>query len=53
MTAEEAANAANAMHPEIAIPMHYGSIVGSMSAAEKFRTLAKAAIEILTPQSPD
>ncbi len=40
MTAEEAAEAAKAIKPEIAIPMHYGKIVGSREDAERFRKLA-------------
>lgn len=37
MTAEEAIAAANAMKPEVAIPMHYGTIVGDARDAEKFQ----------------
>jgi len=37
MTAEEAIEAANAFQPQIAIPMHYGEIVGSQKDAEKFK----------------
>jgi L-ascorbate metabolism protein UlaG (beta-lactamase superfamily) len=48
MTAEEAAEAANTIHPEIAIPMHFGSIVGSASDAETFKRLADVPVEILT-----
>lgn len=47
MTAEEAAKAVNEFKPKIAIPMHYGSIVGQSSDAEKFRSLAKVKVEIL------
>ncbi len=36
MTAEQAAQAALAINPRLAIPMHYGSIVGDASDAEKF-----------------
>src|SRR3972149_5093324 len=36
MTAEEAVRAALDIKPKIAIPMHYGSIVGSKSDAQKF-----------------
>jgi L-ascorbate metabolism protein UlaG (beta-lactamase superfamily) len=47
MTAEEAAQAANTINPKVAIPMHYGEIVGSEKDAEKFKTLAKCKVEIL------
>ncbi|MEM5799318.1 MAG: MBL fold metallo-hydrolase [Candidatus Aenigmatarchaeota archaeon] len=36
MTAEEAIEAANSIKPKIAIPMHYGSIVGSKKDAMVF-----------------
>ncbi len=41
MTAEEAAEAANALNPKIAVPMHYGAIVGSVADAKKFKSLVK------------
>jgi L-ascorbate metabolism protein UlaG (beta-lactamase superfamily) len=41
MTAEEAAEAAAALKPKIAVPMHYGAIVGSDSDAQKFKSLVK------------
>ncbi len=41
MTAEEAAQAAKMIKPKIAIPMHYGAIVGSVKDAEKFKELVK------------
>lgn len=48
MTAEEAAQAAAAIKPRIAVPMHYGSIVGSDADAEKFKSLVKGVqVEIL------
>jgi len=40
MTPEEAAKAVILFKPNIAIPMHYGSIVGSKSDAERFKSLA-------------
>ena len=40
MTAEEAAEAVKAIKPEIAVPMHYGSIVGSLEDAKRFEELA-------------
>lgn len=47
MTAEEAADAANIIMPKIAVPMHYGSIVGAKSDAERFRSLCRCKAEIL------
>lgn len=41
MTAEEAAEAAAALNPKIAVPMHYGAIVGSEADAKKFKSLVK------------
>lgn len=41
MTAEEAAEAAAAINPKIAVPMHYGAIVGSEEDARKFKSLVK------------
>lgn len=41
MTAEEAAEAAAIIKPTLAIPIHYGSIVGSASDAEKFIKLCE------------
>ena len=42
MTAEEAAEAAAVLHPKIAVPMHYGAIVGSDADAQKFKSLVKS-----------
>ena len=36
MTAAEAANAANKIHPRLVIPTHYGSIVGTKEMASEF-----------------
>lgn len=47
MTAEEAAKAALDIKPKIAIPMHYGSIVGSDADAKKFAELLKGKIEVV------
>ncbi len=43
MNAEEAAEAVNSFKPKVAIPMHYGKIVGSKADAEKFKELVKEA----------
>ncbi len=47
MTAEEAAKACNAFKPKIAVPMHWGSIVGGKSDAERFKELCEAEVRIL------
>ncbi|MBI4738897.1 MBL fold metallo-hydrolase [Candidatus Woesearchaeota archaeon] len=47
MTAQEAANAVNTFRPRLAIPMHYGSIVGSLDDAHKFKELAQVSVEVL------
>jgi len=49
MTAEEAAKAAEAIKPEVAIPMHYGEIVGSERDAERFKELTSVQVTILKP----
>ncbi|MEW6527286.1 MAG: MBL fold metallo-hydrolase [Spirochaetota bacterium] len=47
MTAEEAAQAAMAIKPKVAIPMHYGAIVGTIADAKKFEKLLKGKIEVV------
>lgn len=47
MNAEEAARAAETIKPGIAIPMHYGSIVGSPDDAERFKELYSGKTVIL------
>lgn len=47
MTAEEAVKAALDIKPKIAIPMHYGAIVGSDSDAKKFAELLKGKVEVV------
>ncbi|MCE5312475.1 MAG: MBL fold metallo-hydrolase [Nitrospiraceae bacterium] len=47
MTADEAANAALDIKPKVAVPMHYGSIVGSSSDAKKFAELLKGKIPVV------
>ena len=42
MNAEEASEAAAIIKPTIAIPMHYGTIIGSKADAEKFMKLCEA-----------
>lgn len=47
MTADEAVSAALTINPQIAIPMHYGSIVGSEKDAEKFAKALEGKIEVI------
>ncbi len=47
MTADEAVRAALDMKPKVAIPMHYGSIVGSEKDAKKFADSLKGKIEVV------
>jgi len=51
MTADEAVKACEAIQPKLAIPMHYGAIVGSAADAETFRRGVKCRVEVLTPGS--
>lgn len=51
MNAMEAAQAVNTIKPQLAIPIHFGDIVGSKADAEKFATLVNVAqIKILQPE---
>jgi len=47
MTSEEAAKAVNMITPKVAIPMHYGAIVGNERDAYNFEKRAKCKVEIL------
>ncbi len=47
MTAEEAAEAVEMIKPKLAIPMHYGAIVGSPTDADLFEEVAGCDVEIL------
>lgn len=47
MDAQEAAMAANTIRPKVAVPFHYGSVVGSKADAEKFKKLCEVPVEIL------
>jgi L-ascorbate metabolism protein UlaG (beta-lactamase superfamily) len=49
MDAREAAEAANTIKPKIAIPMHWGSIVGNSQDADTFLKLCKCKVEIKKP----
>ena len=47
MTADEAVKAALAIQPKLAIPMHYGAIVGDESDAERFKDALKGKVDVL------
>jgi len=47
MTADEAVKAALDIKPKVAIPMHYGSIVGDKNDAKKFADGLKGKIEVV------
>ncbi|HOV73715.1 MAG TPA: MBL fold metallo-hydrolase [Candidatus Hydrogenedentes bacterium] len=47
MTAEEAVRAALDINPAIAIPMHYGAIVGQPDDAVRFRDLLKGKVDVV------
>ena len=47
MTADEAVQAVSKIRPNVAIPMHFGTIVGSDTDAEKFKKMAKCEVHIL------
>ncbi len=53
MDPEEAGGLVRAMSPRLAVPMHYGFVVGSPGDAERFRAAAApVAVETLTPTNP-
>jgi len=47
MTAEEAAKAANLIEPQVAIPMHWGNLIGTQADAENFKKHCKCKTTIL------
>jgi L-ascorbate metabolism protein UlaG (beta-lactamase superfamily) len=47
MDAEQAAKAANLIKPRLAIPMHWGTVVGSQADAQRFRELCQVEVRIL------
>ena len=49
MTAAEAAAAANKIKPSLAIPIHFGDIVGSDSDAARFESLCEVPVKVLKP----
>ncbi len=46
-TAEEAVKATLDINPQVAIPMHYGAIVGSKADAERFARALKGKVEVV------
>jgi L-ascorbate metabolism protein UlaG (beta-lactamase superfamily) len=51
MTSKEAANAVEKIKPKIAIPMHYGTLVGSENDAKKFKDMVKSCkVQILAKE---
>jgi len=50
MNPEEAAEAAEIIGPEIAVPCHYGDIVGSEEDARRFASLYSGKTRIMNPQ---
>lgn len=48
MNVKEAASLINTIEPQIAIPTHYGDIVGKLEDADLFRKLVKESIEVKT-----
>lgn len=46
MTLEEAIKAAELIEPDLAIPMHYGKILGSVAEANRFQNLLKEKLSV-------
>ncbi len=51
MTAQEAVEAVKIIEPKVAIPMHFGAIVGSRQDAVAFQKAASCRVEILEKES--
>jgi L-ascorbate metabolism protein UlaG (beta-lactamase superfamily) len=49
MNAQEAAEAINKIKPDVAVPMHWGSVVGSRRDAEDFKKFCECRVEIKEP----
>ena len=47
MTSDEAVEAALAINPALAIPMHYGAIVGDSTDADNFKAKLQGKVEVL------
>ncbi|MBF0566998.1 MAG: MBL fold metallo-hydrolase [Nitrospirae bacterium] len=52
MTASEAARAVLDIKPKVAIPMHYGTIVGSIADAKTFADKLKGKVEVVILKAP-
>jgi L-ascorbate metabolism protein UlaG (beta-lactamase superfamily) len=53
MNVPEAAGLARSINPRLAVPMHFGYVVGSPSDAGRFRDAARPVpVEVLTPTNP-
>lgn len=53
MDATEAAGLVKAMKPRIAVPMHYGFVVGERGDGERFKKeAAPVEVQLLTPTNP-
>jgi L-ascorbate metabolism protein UlaG (beta-lactamase superfamily) len=53
MDVPQAAGLAKAINPQLAVPMHYGFVVGGASDGERFAAEADpVAVEIMTPTNP-
>ncbi|MFC1745486.1 MBL fold metallo-hydrolase [Candidatus Riflebacteria bacterium] len=50
MTADEAAQAALDIRPKVAIPMHFGDIVGDLNDANRFKELLAGKIKVVIPK---
>ena len=50
MTADEAAGAARDLQPQVAVPMHYGKIVGSQRDAKRFAEILKNEMAVVIKQ---
>lgn len=47
MSASESARAAGIINPRVAVPMHYGEMVGTRSDAEEFKNLCSCRVDFL------
>ena len=50
MTSEQAVDAALAINPKLAIPMHYGAIVGDEQDAHDFKKALEGKVDVLVLQ---
>lgn len=50
MTADQAVSAADAIRPELAVPMHFGAIVGDDSDADTFKAALSGKVDVLIPR---